>query len=60
MFETVDVEEETQTAVEQRNHSIQRQKKPLYEPTFQGGRYKDGAIDMLLNYGDTMGSTGTK
>ena len=60
VVETVDDEKEVDTAVNRRYPNKQRHKTTRYEPTFQGKRYEDYAGAILINYRDTLVSTGTK
>ena len=52
MVETMDKEEEVDTALERRYPTRQRQKK--YDQTFQGKCYKDASRAMLINCEDTL------
>ena len=60
MVETMGDEEELKTTLNRRYTNIKRHRITRYESIFQGGRYKDGSGSILLNYGDTLGSTSTK
>ena len=60
MVENVDEEEEVDTAVNIIHPKRQIQKTTKYEPKFQGNRYEDDAVSMLLKYGDILGPTRTE
>ena len=53
VVETLDEEEELNTAVNRIYPKIKIQKTTIFEPTLQGKKYKDDDESILINYGDT-------
>ena len=60
MVKTADNEGEVDTALNRRYPNKQIHKTTIYEPKFQGKRYKDESVSMLLNYRDTLVSKSTE
>ena len=60
VVETMEEEEELDNSVNRRYPNQQIHTTTRYEPKLQGKRYEDDAGAMLLNYGDTLGSTNTE